>query len=461
MVGKDGHVAVHGRRGMAIIGLDIGTTSAKAVAYSADGVVMGSGRASTPWVSTLLGLEMDANALLSTARRALEQAADEAGETITAVGVTSMAESGVLIDAKGTPVAPIIAWHDARDAVEVRELAEEIGAAEFGARTGKPLRGQWSVTKHRWLQRHHPPTATARRRFNVAEWVVRALGAEEVTELSLACRTGWFDVGTRAWWAPGLGFSGIDEALMPPLVEAGTAVGRIRDAGTGAHLAGAVLTVAGHDHQAAAVGAGATGDGVEFDSCGTAEALVRTLGTAPSQQQRQALADRGITTDVSVQPGCWSLLGGTEGGLAMHRILGLFEIDRDDVALLDAQAADAPVGRVEIGGLGTAALTVSGITDGTTRAQVWRAAVQAATDDAARLHRAMDDIVGPVADVVAAGGWTNSALFMQTKRAALGQVRRSHVSEAGTRGAAVLAARAVGALGPDDLFPVGSEDVSR
>ncbi len=444
---------------MAVIGLDIGTTSAKAVAYSADGVAVGAGRAPTPWTTTALGVEMDADALLTAARQALVDAAAEAGEPITAVGITSMAESGILIDAAGTPVAPVLAWHDARDTAEVRELTEQVGAQEFGARTGKPLRGQWSLTKLRWLQRHHRSTSRARRRFNVAEWVVRGLGGEEVTELSLACRTGWFDVGASTWWARGLEFSGIDEDLMPPLVAAGTPVGRISAGGAGgqANLADAVLTLAGHDHQAAAVGAGATGDGVEFDSCGTAEALVRTLATAPSQLQRQALAERGITTDASIQPGCWSLLGGTEGGLAMQRTLGVLGVDRDYLAALDAAAAAAPAGGVEVTGLGTAALTISAITDGTTRAQVWRAAVQAATDDAARLHQAMDAIVGPVREVVAAGGWTNSTLFMQTKRAALGPVRRSHVEEAGTRGAAVLAARATGVLGPVELFPAGSE----
>lgn len=444
---------------MAIIGLDIGTTSAKAVAYSAGGVALGAGRARTPWNTTVLGVEMDADALFTASRQALSDAADAADEPITAVGITSMAESGILIGAAGKPVAPVIAWHDARDAAEVGELAEQIGADEFGARTGKPLRGQWSLTKVRWLQRHHQLTSTARRRFNVAEWIVRGLGGEEVTELSLACRTGLLDVGTLTWWMPGLDFAGIDEQFMPPRVTAGTPVGRISAEGSAGHrhLAGAVLTLAGHDHQAAAVGAGAAGDAVEFDSCGTAEALVRTVASAPSERQRQALAQRGITTDASIQPGCWSLLGGTEGGLAMQRTLGVLGIDRNDLAQLDEAGAAAPASRVEVAGLGTAALTISAIDDDTTPAQVWRATVQAATDDAARLHQAMDDIVGPVREVVAAGGWTNSSLFMQTKRVALGPVRRSQVKEAGTRGAAVLAARATGVLGADELFAAGYE----
>lgn len=446
---------------MAVIGLDIGTTSAKAVAYRADGTTAGAGRAPTPWTTTPLGVEMDAHELLDSARTALATAADQAGEPIAAVGIASMAESGVLVDAAGRPVAPVIAWHDARDAIEVQELREVIGAAEFAARAGKPLRGQWSITKHRWLRRHHPPVATAHRRFNVAEWVLRGLGGPEVTELSLACRTGWFDVRARAWWSAGLAFSGADESLLPPLVEAGTPLGTVSGAGRdndqfGTALTGAILTLAGHDHQAAALGVGAARDGVELDSCGTAEALVRTVAGPLSEEQIQALAAHGITTDVSIRAEHLSLLGGTEGGLTMQRVLGMLDVDRNDLAVLDRAAAAAPVNRVQIDGMGSAFLSIRGVTDGVTSAEVWRAAVQAATDDAARLHRAMDDIVGPVQEVVVTGGWAHSALFMDSKRAALGGVRRSEVAEAGTRGAAVLAARAAGILGPAEHFPADS-----
>lgn len=431
---------------MAVIGLDVGTTSAKAVAYSSAGAVLSTGRVATPWGSTPHGVEMDADALFDAARTALLQAADAAGEPIRGIGITSMAESGILLDARGRSVAPVIAWHDARDGVEVQELADQIGAEEFAERTGKPLRGQWSLTKHRWLRRHHAPARAASQRFNVAEWIVRQLGGEEVTELSLACRTGWFDVSTSQWWADGLAFSDVDADLMPPLVEAGVSVGQI----SAGPLAGAALTLAGHDHQAAALGAGAHRDGVEFDSCGTAEALVRILAAAPTADQLRALAAHGITTDVSIQAGRWSLLGGTEGGLAMQRTLGVLGVGAAQLAVLDDEALAATGARVQISGLGTAALTIGAITDGATRGDVWRAAVQAAADDAARLHSAMNDIVGPAGEVVAAGGWTNSAMFMQAKRATLGAVRRSDVTEAGTRGAALLAARVVGELGPND-----------
>ena len=91
-----------------------------------------------------------------------------------------------------------------------------------------------------------------------------------VTELALASRTGWLDLSRRDWWPEGLAWSRATPELMPLLVEAGMPVGQITRSDTHPRLRSAVLTVAGHDHQAAAVGVGATGEGDEVDSCGTA-----------------------------------------------------------------------------------------------------------------------------------------------------------------------------------------------
>jgi sugar (pentulose or hexulose) kinase len=189
-------------------------------------------------------------------------------------------------------------------------------------------------------------------------------------------------------------------------------------------LRGAVLTLAGHDHQAAALGARATGQGHELDSSGTAEALVRTIAPMPSRADVARLALTGITTDPSIEPGHWSLLGGTEGGLAQLRAL---ERLGADVAELDA-AAEAGSG------------------PGTE----WRTVVGTAADEALALHRAMDDVVGAAARVVVTGGWRHSAEVMRAKVARFGPLEVSSVEEAGALGAATLAARACGALGPND-----------
>jgi sugar (pentulose or hexulose) kinase len=416
----------------AFAGLDVGTTSSKAVVYGEDGAELGIGRATTAWSVGSQGTETDAETLRHSAFEALSVAADAAGVPVRAVGVTCMGESGVLTDARERPCAPVIAWHDDRDDEEVADLAETLGAETFCGIAGKPLRGQFSLTKHRWLRRHEPASRAATMRFDVGGWVIRGLGGDVVIELSLAGRTGWLDVAKRDWWDDALAWSGAGRALMPPLVQAGIPVGTVTSDAVSPLLRGALLTLAGHDHQAAALGARAVGPGYELDSSGTAEALVRTVSRVPNRADVARLAAAGITTDPSIRPGHWSLLGGTEGGLAQNRALERLGVGLDALAQLDADAEHA--------------------TDGP--GEVWRSVVAAAADEALILHRAMDEVVGPAARVVVAGGWRHSAQVMRAKAARFDHLEVSAVDEAGALGAAVLAARAAGVIGPDDHLAV-------
>ena len=123
-------------------GLDVGTTSSKAVVYGEDGAVLATGRAVTTWDVGPHGTQTDAETLWRSAIDALSRAATAAAVPVRAVGVASMGESGVLTDANERPLAPVIAWHDDRDGDEVADLSEQLGPEAFGGIAGKPLRGQ-------------------------------------------------------------------------------------------------------------------------------------------------------------------------------------------------------------------------------------------------------------------------------------------------------------------------------
>lgn len=420
------------------MGLDIGTTSSKAVIQTEAGVAVAHGSAPTRWTATPTGAQIDPRALLASALGALDAAvADAPSGPIAGVGVASIGESGVLLDRTGDPLGPVIAWHDTRDADELADLEQCVEPGRFARTTGLPLRHQWSLTKHRWLVDHHPATAAAVRRLDVAAWVVRCLGGEEAAEQSLASRTGWLRLHTRDWWPETLAWAGAPSSLMADLAEAGTPLGTIA-AGLGPpRLAGAVLTVAGHDHQAAAIGAGAVGEGDELDSCGSAEALVRSVAPGLSPQIVGRLVEATVTVGWHALPGRWCLLGGTTGGLELARVLAELGLGAGDVPSLDR------------------ALTLPGSTVDrpAAAARTWRAALEAVTVDAATIHDAMTRITGPHRAFVVTGGWSRSAGLLAVKERRFGPLRVSGVAEAGARGAALLAGLAAGSYSAIGDFP--------
>jgi sugar (pentulose or hexulose) kinase len=440
---------------MLFVGLDVGTKTSKAVVFTQAGDPVSSGRADTPWTFTSTGAELDANTLLRAVKAAVSDALKDCRPgNIGGIGVTSLAEAGVLLDAHGDPVAPVIAWHDTRDHAELEHLRQVIAPQDFSATTGLPLRQQWSLTKHRWLMDNVHTARRAVRRLNIAEWIVRGLGGEEATEQSLASRTGWLRLAQRAWWSDTLEWAGASEALMPPLVTAGTPLGRVSaDAGM-PRLTGAILTLAGHDHQAAVIGAGADGPGDELDSCGTAEALVRTIAPGLSPLMVAELAEAGITTGWHAVADHWCLLGATQGGLALQRILALLGKEKADLPALDAEAIELPSPAVRVAAPPFGRLDILGVADGDTPAHLWRAALEAVTDQAAEIHDAMSTVSGPHRSLVVTGGWSRSEGLIAIKRRRFGELTRAEVNEAGARGAALLAAKAAAAASPAD-FPVG------
>ncbi len=445
-----------------LVGLDVGTTSSKAVVFGTDGGPLATGRAATAWRQVALpgggtGTELDAAGLAAGARAAVAEALERVPEgRVVGLGVTSMAESGVLLDARGEPAAPVIAWHDQRDLDEVARLADQIGEARFGERTGLPLRSQWTLTKYRW-QRDRADVSRATRRLNIAEWVVKALGGDEASDASLASRTGWLDLSARAWWTEALDWSGAPVSLLPPLVTSGTALGRAPGSLGIERLTGAVLTTAGQDHQAAAVGAGAAGPGDQLDSSGTAEALVRTVRAGFPAEGVARLTRDGITVGWHVLDDRWSLLGATQGGLALERVAALFGGGREVVARLDAAALGEPSGDVTVRVDETATVTIADLRDGVTAGDVWRAAVQAITDQIGAVDAQMTSVAGPHRLTVVAGGWSHSAPVMAAKRRLFGDLVRSDVEEAGARGAALLGGLAAGVFDTPASFPTGRD----
>jgi sugar (pentulose or hexulose) kinase len=435
-----------------LVGIDVGTTFCKAAVVGLDGRERAHGRARTPWEAREGGgVETDPRALVEASLAAARAALAARPGRVLGIGVTSMAETGVLLDRRGRPVAPALAWHDPRGDEEASALRRELGDA-FTDRTGLPATKLCSLCKYRWLRANVPAAAEGVRWLSVAEWIVRGLGGDELAELSLASRTGFLDVRAESWWADALGWAGAPAGLLPALAPAGTPAGRT-DALEEAR--GAVLTVAGHDHLAAAVGAGAIEPGDVLDSCGTAEALVAAVEPpVPVEDVRRAVAG-GVTVGWHAAAGRQVLLGGFESGRALQRFLDLLGIAEDERERLDEEALAVPPGA---GGIVAEDVTgeragVTGIPHGVAPAQAWRAALEGVVAHGAGVLATIESVLGPRRRLVLTGGGVCSRALLELKRLALGEFELPRVQEAGARGAALLAGVAAGAYGGVDGLP--------
>ncbi|MGH2660089.1 MAG: FGGY-family carbohydrate kinase [Actinomycetota bacterium] len=428
-----------------LLGLDLGTEFTKAAAVTLDGVERSHGRARTPWRVVPTGAEMDPGALVDAAVAAARKALmnGPAGRVI-GLGVTSMAETGVLLDARDEPVAPMIAWHDTRGEPEAAEVAEAFGTDRFTERTGLPVSRLCTLSKYRWMRAHLPEAKRGVRWLNVAEWMVRSLGGEDVAELSLSSRTGFLDLASRRSWDEVLGWAEAPPGFLPEPVEAGTAAGKVRGALPEAE--GAVLTVSGHDHPCALVGAGATRPGDVFDSCGTAEAFVRPVEPpVPSDAIRRAVAG-GVTVGWHAVPGQQGLMAGFVSGLALQRFLDLLGVDAGGREGLDTAATRIPSGAegVTVRDVIADRAILEGIPRSATPAHVWRAALEAVARHGADVLATIESVAGETGRLVVTGGWARSPAVRAVKREVLGPFVEPEVEEAGARGAALIAGIAAG-----------------
>jgi len=424
-----------------LLGLDLGTTSCKAAVVTHGGREVAHGRARVPWERVATGAEIAPERLVEAALAAAGEALAAAPDgPVGALGVASFAETGILLDARGQPVAPAIAWHDSRGGAQAERLIAELGRERFSERTGLAPRPLCSLVKYRWLRDEHADTARGVRWLGGAEWIVHRLGGEQVSELSLASRTGWLDVHARGWWDETLAWSGAPPGLLAEPAPATTPAGRAGDLLAGAR--DAVLAVGGHDHLSAAVGAGATGEGDVLVSWGTAEAFIRAVAPLDPARVGAAVAD-GISVGWHAVEGRQCLLGAMRSGAALQRVLDLLGAEREE---LERAALDAPAdaGGIELRGLNEDRIGLTGIGDGVSPALIWRAALESTGRAARDILERMARVAGPHRRIVMAGGWADGPAAQAVSEAHLGAFELSGAVYMGARGAALTAGRAAG-----------------
>ena len=448
-----------------LIGIDVGTTMIKATVVGLDGQEITWGRSPTPWIPVPTGSELEPMGLLGAVVEASHAALGAAppGQVV-GVGVTSIAETPILLGDTGRPMRTSIAWYDKRGDEEVADLVKTFGGQAFSERTGLPASTFCSVVKLAWLRRHHGPVVP--RALSVADWVVHALGGDQVAEASLASRTGALSLAGRQWWKEILEWAALPPDLFPPVVQAGHLAGRVTTDAlrllpmapehrvTLDRLKGAALTSAGHDHLCAAAGAGAVGPAQLFDSCGTAEAFVVAVPPLDGAVLGRAVA-AGLNAGWHTVPGRYALLVGQALGLTFEAVLHLLGSGTPDgLSALDGAAMGLSPGPLRVVREGPyASPSIVGIDAAASPASLWSATLDAVTREALQPIQEVLAVAGPLEELVLSGGWANCDGLRQRRRDLMPRFRWPAVTEAGARGAALFGGCAAGVFaGPAD-FP--------
>lgn len=362
-----------------------------------------------------------------------------------------MAEAGALLDAAGRPCAPTLVWHDPRGLSD--PIRARVSREEFWRACGIRLNSKPSLAKVLYLFEAFPGTReVAVRHLGVADWVIHAMGGDQVAERSILSRSGMYDVLADEAWQPAIDLVG--DLTAPRRVWAGEPAGTVGDRAP-ARLRGATLTPAGLDHESAAFAMGAMRLGVLTDSLGTAEALLRVFPPVEASTVEQ-LVERDVGVGWGVVPGYLCTVAGLLTGLSLERmaaLLGLTDRAARRAVSLEALTLDRAGLPFRVVDSSHEGLTLSGVTEGLSPALAWRAAVEDLTALSTDLIDFIESVIGPRREAVVTGGWSHDPTVAQAKRRQLGDYSTSEVAEAAAMGAAFFAGIAAGLLdrpGPDE-----------
>ena len=449
----------------AVIGLDIGTTAAKVVAFQ------GPHLTHPPIVREypLLRDEPDAatqdpDVVVTALLDALAECVRRLdGAPVELLSVSTAMHALIGLDRAGRPVTPIITWADGRARSEARLLRGTADARALHTRTGTPVHSMSPFVKLRWLTRHDPVLcARVSMWVGLKDLVIQALTGQLVTELSSASGTGLLDLATRGWDPEAVRSAGIHLRQLPPVLPT-TAQLPLATAAAGlvGLPASTPVVVGAGDGPLGNLGSGATARGVAGLSLGTSGAL-RLLTDQPYADPEGRLFCYALTDDLwavgtpvsnggSVIRWAGSLLASGPPGPVTHAAPSATS-DADLLALAETVPTGSdgllmlPFLLPERGPLWDPDLRGAfiGIRERHTRAHFVRAAVEGVALQLATVLEDVDRVV-PVTAVRATGGAFRSPLWARTIAAALDRPLTVTSAALGTAlGAAALGMYAVG-----------------
>ncbi len=266
------------------LGLDLGTSSLKAVVIDGAGQVLARAADEYGIDAPLPGwAEQDPEMWLRATFACTRWALDQAGvspDSIDAIGLSGQMHGIVCLDRPGRALRPAIIWADQRSSEQVAQVYKTVGRAQYAAWIRNPLATGFQLASWLWLRQHEPDLARRTTCLLLPKDYLRyRLTGELGTEPSDACATGMFDPGHRQWCEPLLMKLNIEPGLLPPVSASHAIAGGLRPE-TAAEMGlrpGIPVVFGGGDQPCQALGNGIIAPGVLSCTIGTGGQLLAPL----------------------------------------------------------------------------------------------------------------------------------------------------------------------------------------
>lgn len=408
-----------------VIGLDLGTTGARAVLADVSGTTHAVHEAAYDLRTPRPGwAEQSPRAWEAAAFEAIAAVAASAArpDDIRAIGLTGQMHGLTLLDEERRPLRDAILWCDLRTGPQRRALEDSIGIPALIRHTGNlPLEG-FQAPKLAWVREHEPHVLERTAHILLPKDYIRlCLSGECWTDVSDASGTGYFDSATRRWSKTMLDVLGIDPAWLPEIRESPYTAGRLAAAAAErlGLRAGIPIAAGAGDQPAGAVAAGIVVEGdaaLTIGSSGVVFAASSVYGAVP---------DGRVQVGAHALPRRWYLMGVTQAaGLSLRWLRDTLLPDAAYTQLVSEAERSPPGSRgllwlPYLQGERTPHLDVDargalvGLTTAHTRADVVRAVLEGVAFSLRDAARAIESVGASMHRFKLAGGGARSPLWRQ------------------------------------------------
>jgi gluconokinase len=297
-----------------VVGLDVGTTATKAVAFGIGSPWRRAVIREYPLLHPSPGWAVQhPDTIVAAALDALAEVVRQShGARVVAVSLSTAMHGLIGLDDDLRPLTPLLTWADARAEGEAQVLRSAGQATELHRISGTPVHPMSPLTKLMWFSRHEPGLSSRTRAWvGLKDYVVNTLTGTLATELSSASGTGLLDLRTRDWNPTALDLAGVRHDQLPLVLPTTATLRLSSDAAARVDLPTATPVVVGAgDGPLGNLGTGALDPGVVGLSIGTS-AAARMVVSQPVLDRSDRLFCYALTDDAWVVGGALSSGGAT------------------------------------------------------------------------------------------------------------------------------------------------------